>query len=192
MKKIINFLNELSPFIAVLAALSSAIFAYLAYDYSKDSNKASLSLVDVPIQKKRKTPNTFDVRFLFTFQNIGNESLHVDNITAAYFSFKNKKFTLIYKDHKIINAISPNAIFNQPASMFFEDISDKLKNEEIISSLPDWVDNIEIIMIVEFSAHNSKYLSKYYIGWKGGPKIHQISKKEYDEMSHFLPKEFKL
>jgi len=192
MNKLIKCLNSLSPFIATSAALLSALFAYLAYDYSQHTNKASLSLIDVQIQQIRKIPDTLDVRFLFNFQNIGNEPLHVNNITTAYFNFKTKKFTLIYKNHRIINVISPNAIFNQRASMFFQDINDKLTNEEIISSLPDWVGNIAIIMIVEFSANDSTYLSKYYMGWKGGPKIHQLSHIEYNEMEPFLHDNFKL
>jgi len=192
MNKLIKCLNSLSPFIATSAALASALLAYFAYDYSQHINKASLSLLDVPIQQERKKPDTLNVRFLFNFQNIGNEPLHVDNITTAYFNFKTKKFTTIYKNHRIINVISPNAIFNQPASIIFQDINDKLTNEGIISSLPDWVGNIAIIMIVEFSAKDSTYLLKHYIGWKGGSKTHQISQKEYNEMEPFLHDNFKL
>ncbi len=189
--KIIALIAVIAALCSAGAAILSAISSNNAYEYTKAINTASVSLLDVNVTVERTSLDSVSLKFLFIFENTGNETLRISSISASYFDFNTHNFSVIYEDHAILNRIHPGAVFNQPVNSWLTPIDKDLSNKEVERRIPEWT-KLSILMKIKFSSIAKTDSVTYFMGYKGMSKTYQLSKNEYDKMKPFLPPRYKI
>ncbi|MBE9503656.1 MAG: hypothetical protein IME96_05725 [Proteobacteria bacterium] len=178
--------------LSVIVAFVSVAISWKSYDYAVSIEKAGVSLIDVNVTIKRDAPDKLSLRLLAILKNIGKESLKIKEIKTGYYDFNKEIFDILTENHSLLNTIHSEAVFNHPFSFFVQDIDSKLSDSEVEASLTDWIGEIALILVVKYEGKLSgDGVDKYYLGYKGLSKTHQLSEKEYLEMEPKITSDFR-
>lgn len=175
------------PIISIILAISSCIISYEAINYTKQINKAVVSLIRID-KKFEKIDNNLFVEFTFVFQNTGNEPLRVDNFCAF-----NKDFESSIEDTlanvNILNTIYPGVTFNKIINWKFTSNDSKKTLDEMKESVKS---NILMVIHIDYSNENMSRSENFYQTYVGGSDVNYTSLDEYNKIEQYLPEEFLL
>ena len=197
--RLLEWVRENAAVVALLAALLSAgaavissAMAFKSWTYTRRMTRANVSLLEVKVEGKRVSSRKVDFQLLFILKNIGQVSLEVIELETAYFEFGSKQFVLLTEGHSIVNRIHSEAVFNHPVKFSLDNIDPNLSNEQVATTMPQWVGRVAFILALTFRGEGEKQQSvRYYIGYKG-LGVYQIARTEYEEMEPYLPEALKL
>jgi hypothetical protein len=188
--KYIRHINNWPAIISALAALVSALMAYVSYTNNKTFSVASLSLKEfkIHVDKVITDKNELKIRFSFIIENIGKESIQVKSIKVLHVDINQKKAVKFYDQGPFLNSINPGAIFTQNVFQTFvlSDLSERDK-DKFIEMVGDHAFIVRVNYIGTLYKENKYDL--YYLKFNG--RTSMLSYNEYLQIANLLPKEFK-
>lgn len=187
-------MNYTIAIIATLAALVSSVTAYMSWRYNRELSLPAPSLTEVKVSANRLSRDKLDINFIFVFKNVGRETLKISEFRLAHFDDSDKKLNQVGGD-VILNPLHTEAVFSYLVKLT-KTIDPQVSDEAVQQLLPGIVGKHFFILKMIYKGKSifskKEMTTRYFLEYKGGGAVHQISAESYRQIEQILPEDLKV
>lgn len=186
--------NQTIALIGVASALVSALMALASWYYNRELSRATISVVKVEIHHRRVKKDKLRLDVLWTFKNVGNETLKITHDRFGVIDFERRRFEEI-PERPMLNPVHRGGSFGILLPFTTMDIDPQTRDEDIPDILPK-IGKHALILSLKYkgtSLFSWRDASlKHFVRLEGHNGVYQLSEDEYREIEEHLPQEFRV